>query len=131
MKKTLSNAELRYYLNIMSRPDFFVNAGCKLPAAFRHAYRVNRTILNERFKLYQEEHMDLLKALEKEGNAEKIETDKWQLTPEGSKEVNDLAAATNDLDLEAVDNDVLTFIRNYDLSMAEDEFLDLFEGEGE
>lgn len=120
MKKTLTNAEIEKYIDIISAQNSFRNnTELKLPGNLDWSLRVNIKALNDIYSLYRDARGDLG---QKYISAGKVENDriKPQYIVEYNKELVELMNQTNELDFRVLKvNDFITL----PLSMPEKDIL--------
>lgn len=131
MKKVFKNYEIENILGIMNDDrNFFRNTSVKLPAAFRHAMRINAKVLAARQDIYNEERSEIIN--------EHKEKEHLFISPDGNityapgykekvfQEINELAMVDNELELDGITRNVADRVLDMDMSMAEEELIELF-----
>lgn len=131
MKKNLKNYEIENIINTLNHSNSFLNnISIKLPAEFRHAVRVNIKTLTERLSIYEEETKYLIQRYVDSGYASESDDGTIKFKENygklAIKELNELAAVNNELEIVTVENSIIERIKNMDISMAEEDVLDFF-----
>ena len=130
MKREFSNAEVESILSVLNNKDSFT-FDVKMPPQIRHAIRVNRQLLVDRFKLYQEGRSDIIKSYINNGHAQQVENgihvdDEYKNAL--LHELKELSEVKNEFEIQKIDKEVLdNFLNTQDLTMTEEDVLLLFE----
>ena len=129
MKKELANFEIENILTILNSKDSFVFKA-KLSPQIRYALRVNRQILLDRMKIYQEERANIVKSYIENGHAHQV-GDEVQFDEAYKNvcvhEIQELSVVKNELEFQKIDKEVLEdFLNSQELTMAEEDFLLMF-----
>lgn len=129
MKRELANFEIENILTILNGKDSFM-LKVKLPPQVRYALRVNRQVLLDRMKIYQEERANIVKSYIENGHAHQV-GDEVQFDEAYKNvcvhEIQELSVVKNELEFQKIDKEVLEdFLNSQELTMAEEDVLLLF-----
>ena len=131
MRKVLKNYEIEQLVKVITDPNsFFRNTAVKLPAAFRQAMRINEKTLLSRSQVYSEGQREIINRHRDEGHIITSSNGETTYMP-GYKDVvinelAELAVVDNELELEMIPKEVANQVLALDLSMVEEDFIELF-----
>lgn len=129
MKKTYTNGEIESIFSVMNKKNSFLYTA-KMPAQIRQAIRVNRKVLAERMKIYQEGRSEIFDSYLKNGHAtldgDNIKVEE-QYRAAIVHELSELASVVNTVEVEGIKKEILEpFLNSQELTMAEEDALLLF-----
>lgn len=127
----IKNLEAANYYRILVGDGAVVsNPATRLSPAFRHALRKNIRALEEIYKTYSEEQLEIGRGYVERGEADK--DDRGDITPhpehaaEFTKELTDLALLDNDVQMEMFRREDTDKVEENEMSLAEEDVIELF-----